>query len=234
MVAGLDTNLENVRRRMRQAAERAGRDPESITLVAVTKTVGVEIIRGLIALGVRDLGENRLQVAKPKIETIEEPVRWHMIGHLQRNKVRAALPDYSLFHGVDSPRLIDTFASESRRRGEPSEILLQVNVSGEESKGGFTPGEVLETYRQCRTLGVLRVRGLMTMAPFVADPEEARPVFRGLREVRDEIQSLEAADGNEVPDLALSMGMSNDFEVAIEEGADLVRVGSALFEGIEG
>jgi len=229
MASRLEQNLEDVRRRIAAAAQRAGRPPESVTLVAVTKTVPAEVIRELVDLGVTDLGENRLQTALPKIESLDLPVRWHMIGHLQRNKIRRALPCFSLIHSLDSDRLAATIQDEADRRGTPAPVLLQVNVSGESSKGGFEPDGLVETWSRCRKLTHLRVRGLMTMAPLDDDPEAARPVFRRLRELRDEIRSRFP----EEDEPRLSMGMSGDFEVAVEEGAHWVRVGTALFSGIE-
>jgi pyridoxal phosphate enzyme (YggS family) len=223
-------NLDEVRSRMARAAERAGRTPESIRLVAVTKTVGPEIARILIRSGVEDLGENRIQPAHLKIDAIREPVRWHLIGHLQRNKVKRAVGAFHLIHSLDSERLAHVLSDASEKASRATDVLIQVNVSGEETKGGFSPEELVESFDRCRTLSGLRIRGLMTMAPFDDDPEAARPVFRRLRELRDELVER-------VPDggpLLLSMGMTQDFETAIEEGADFIRVGSALYRGLEG
>lgn len=239
LTAQLRHNLEGVRQRMSRAAERAGRDATDVTLVAVTKTMPAVVIEALIDLGERDFGENRTQTALPKIEAIQAstqgaspspPVTWHMIGHLQRNKVARTIGTFTMFHGVDSDRLAGAIDQAAGRASCSVDGLLQVNTSGEASKGGFSPSAVLESYEQCRKLSHLRVRGFMTMAPFVDDPESVRPVFRALREIRDEVQSRFPGDGA----LGLSMGMTRDFEVAIEEGADWIRVGTALFEGVSG
>lgn len=225
----LRANLEGVRARMAAAARRVGRDPGRIRLVAVTKTVPSDIVRVLIRNGVEDLGENRIPQANEKIAAVPEPARWHMIGHVQRNKVKRVVGTFHLLHSVDSLRLAEALSEESDRRGIVTDILLQVNVSGEASKGGFPPDDVRGTIDRAGSLRGLQVRGLMTMAPLVEDPEEVRPVFRRIREIRDDLPG----QGPEGGALLLSMGMTQDFEVAIEEGADLIRVGTALFEGLD-
>jgi len=236
MTSRLERNLNEIRSRIGDAAARAGRAAGDVTLVAVTKTVPAPLVRDLAELGHRDFGENRLQVAEPKIaeldeafEGLEPTPRWHWIGHLQRNKVGRTIPLFSLVHSVDSMRLARAIDRAAETRDRVVEGLLQVNTSDEDSKGGFSPSELLESYEQCRTLAFRRVRGLMTMAPYTDDAESIRPFFRRLRELRDELRNRHPDD----PPLDLSMGMSGDFEVAIEEGADWIRVGSALFEGIE-
>ena len=210
----LPDNLASVRTRIEAACRRAGRDPASVTLVAVTKTVGLDQVRELQALGVTDFGENRVQDGLPKARALPQ-ARWHFIGSLQRNKVRKALSAFQVVHSVDSAELAAQIAQVAAETGWTGEVLIEVNVAGEEQKGGV-PLEAAEGL--IRSLKGLRVTGLMTMAPLDADPEQARPVFRKLRELRDRL-GLEH----------LSMGMSQDFEVAIEEGATLVRVGTALF-----
>ena len=220
-------NLEAVRRRMGEAARRAGRKEGDARLVAVTKAVGEAEVRALFRLGAKDFGENRVADAEPKIAALAgEPVRWHMIGHLQRNKVRRVVGRYCLVHSVDSERLLAEIASCAASRGMAQDVLLQVNVSGEESKFGMAPEALGDVLRLAGETEGVRVAGLMTMAPLEGDPEASRPVFRALRELRDRF----AAPGDpRLPMTELSMGMTQDYEVAIEEGATLVRVGSALF-----
>jgi pyridoxal phosphate enzyme (YggS family) len=225
----LEANLADVRARVAAAAKRSGREPEQIRLVAVTKTVPASIVRILIACGARDLGESRLPQATNKIAEIEEDVRWHMIGHVQSRKVRAVVADFPFIHSVDSLRLAESVSEHAGRLGVEPQVFLQVNVSGEATKGGFSPDDLVDTYRQCRKLSSFRIRGLMTMAPCVEDPESVRPVFRGLRELRDELVRRHPEDGP----LLLSMGMTQDFEQAIEEGADWIRVGTALYRGLD-
>lgn len=226
----LRANVENVRARVEAAAARSGRPADSVTLVAVTKTVEIDVLRQLLALEIRDFGENRPVAAASKLDAIGREAQWHMIGHLQRNKVSKVVGSYDLVHSVDSMRLAESIEAAAAKADVDVEALLQVNVSGESAKGGFPPAAVLETYEQCRKLSRLRVRGLMTMAPFVGDADSVRPVFRALRQLRDDLLERHP----DVDSLGLSMGMTRDFEIAIEEGADWVRVGTALFEGISG
>ena len=217
-------NLEEIRRRMADAAQRAGRDPASVRLVAVSKTYPAEAVAAAAATGQRIFGESRVQESRDKIPACPPGLEWHFIGHLQKNKVRQALPLFPFFHSIDSTALagaIDRIAGET---GVKAQGLLEVNVSGEETKHGFTPEELRAQFPTLSKLPHLRIRGLMTMAPYNENPEEARPVFRALRELRDELQST-----YQHPLPELSMGMSGDFEPAIEEGATLVRVGSSIF-----
>lgn len=217
-------NLEEIRRRMAEAARRSGRDPASIRLVAVSKTYPAEAVAAAAATGQRVFGESRVQESRDKIPACPSGLEWHFIGHLQKNKVRQALPLFPFFHSIDSTALagaIDRIAGET---GVKAQGLLEVNVSGEETKHGFTPEELRAQFPTLSKLPHLRIRGLMTMAPYSDNPEDARPVFRTLRELRDELQSTYQ---HPLPDL--SMGMSGDFEPAIEEGATLVRVGSSIF-----
>ncbi|MEW6358583.1 MAG: YggS family pyridoxal phosphate-dependent enzyme [Planctomycetota bacterium] len=230
VAALLKENLANVRGRMSAACQRAGRPADSVALVAVTKTVDAATARMLYDLGVRDFGENRVPQAEEKAAALSGlDIRWHMIGHLQRNKVKKALPLFGMIHSVDSLRLAKEIDKEAQKRGSAIDVLIQANTSGEESKFGLAPGDALPLVKEAAGMAGLRVRGLMTMAPFYDNPEDCRPCFRALRELRDEI----AKAGIENVEMKhLSMGMTNDFEVAIEEGADIVRVGSALFRGI--
>ncbi len=223
--ARLAANLHDVREKLARAAERGGRAPEAVRLVAVTKTVGLEEVRALHDLGVTDFGENRVAAGQEKLAALADPaVRWHLIGHLQRNKAAKAVAGFALLHGVESSGLIEALARRAGERPDPLPVLLEINISGEDSKYGAPPEEAAALARQVLAAANLRLEGLMTMAPLDAAGEAARPVFRALRELRDRLQ-----DELGVPLPELSMGMSQDFEVAAEEGATLVRVGSALF-----
>ena len=221
-------NLESVRRRMAAAAARAGRDPHDVLLVAVSKTHPMAMIEAATAAGQRDFGENRLEELWPKVEAAEAAhldVAWHFIGTIQSRKTDAAVGPWALIHSVDRPKIAQRLSRDAAAAGQVLRVLLEVNVSGEESKHGFAPAELLAAATELAVLPGIRIEGLMTMAPLVADPEAARPVFRALRELRDElsVRCLQAEWRH------LSMGMTNDFEVAIEEGATIVRVGSAIF-----
>ena len=211
----VQANLERVRERIARAARRAGRRPEGILLIGVSKTVPAERVREAIAAGLPALGENRVQEAREKIRALGRPVPWHLIGHLQTNKVKDALELFDVIQSVDRLALASEIALRARR---PVDVLVQVNVGGEASKSGFARSEVKPALDALRSMPMLRVRGLMAIPPAVDEPEKARPWFRGLRELRD------AAGLDE-----LSMGMSGDFEVAIEEGATMIRVGTAIF-----
>ena len=210
--------LQSVRERIARSCERAGRDPASVTLVAVSKGHPAAMVAAAAAAGVRHFGENRIQEALPKIEEATGAgveATWHLVGHLQSNKAKAAASAFDVIHSVDSARLLarlDTAAPA------PRDVLLQVNVAAEPQKQGIAPDEVEALVQAARAAASLRLRGLMTIAPIAADPEEVRPVFRALKLL---------AERHGLP--ALSMGMTDDFEVAIEEGATLVRVGRAIF-----
>jgi pyridoxal phosphate enzyme (YggS family) len=222
-------NLSRVRDLMARACRRSGRDPGDVTLVAVTKAARLEWIRVLLDAGVRTLGESRPQQLLDRAAQLDSAVDWHLIGPLQRNKVRPVLRVARLIHSVDSLRLLERIETVAREIDTRARVLLEVNVSGEVSKHGLAPDAVRELRGIDRQFPHVEVCGLMTMAPAVSDPEEARPVFRGLRELRDSLRER-GAWGSTLTEL--SMGMSGDFEVAIEEGASLVRIGSALFEGL--
>jgi pyridoxal phosphate enzyme (YggS family) len=223
-MAALAARYEAVRRHVADAADVVGRDPSDITVIAVTKTVGVEDIRLALNAGVGDLGENRVQEFIGKYGLFPD-VRWHFIGTLQTNKAKDVVGRAHLIHSVDSCRLIDEIAHRARLAGVEQQVLLQVNVSGEESKHGFAPHEVREALVEASHQAGVVVRGLMTMAPF-GRAEDARWVFRELRELRDSLREM-PLNGVELDEL--SMGMSNDYCVAVEEGATLVRVGRAIF-----
>ena len=226
-MANLEKNLQSITARIAAACERARRSPDDVTLVAVTKTVTTEVVRELVALRVRDIGENRIQEAAHKRTAIpDQSVRWHMIGHLQSNKVKDALKLFNLIHSIDSVHLAEALEARAAFQNIRAPILIQVNVSGEESKYGFPRETAITQVRRIAEFPHISIQGLMTMAPLVEDAESVRPVFRALREIRDEIASLGLPD---VEMRHLSMGMTQDFEVAIEEGATLVRIGTALF-----
>ena len=208
--------LEAVTERVRRAAERAGRSPEEVTIVAVSKGFPPEVVREGVAAGLRHVGENRVQEAAAKLPRLADlPITWHMVGHLQTNKVKTALELFAIIHSVDSIHLAETISHHAQG---PIPILLEVNVAGEEGKFGLATEEVSRAADAIARLPRLEVRGLMTVAPVVPDPGEVRPVFRRLRELRDALGLRE-----------LSMGMTDDFEVAVEEGATMVRIGRAIF-----
>lgn len=208
------------------AARRVGRDPASIRLVGAAKTVPADRLRPIVAAGLAIIGENYLQEAKAKIAALDLPVSWHFIGHLQTNKAAAAVKLFDLIHSVDRPALAQALDRAAARLGKVQDILLEVNMAGEASKSGVAPEAAAALLHTCMQLPHLRVRGLMTMPPWRPDPEEVRPYFRRLRELRDHLLTFNLP-GLALPEL--SMGMSDDFAVAIEEGATLVRIGTALF-----
>lgn len=218
-------NIAWVLERIAAASRRSGRRPEDITLVAVTKTVPVERIQEAVDCGLQDLGENRVQELLAKQPHIAG-VKWHLIGHLQRNKVRQVWDRVTLIHSVDSLELAREIDKRATTAGRRVDILLEVNVAGEESKFGLTPEAVLPMVREVTGLPGVHICGLMTVAPLVADPEEVRPVFQRLAALRREVDALHLPG---VDMTYLSMGMTNDFEVAIEAGANMVRIGSAIF-----
>ena len=220
--------LARIEERLAAACARVGRRREDVTLVAVTKTVSPEIAAELPALGVLDLGENRPQELWRKAPALPASVRWHLIGHLQRNKIDRTLPLTHLIHSVDSVRLLEALDAEAAKQGRDVRVLLEVNASGEASKHGFAPAEVTGLAPAIRALTRVRVDGLMTMAA-LQDPEACRPTFAALRALRDRLKGELPAPHTMAH---LSMGMTNDFEVAIEEGATFVRLGSVLFEGL--
>lgn len=216
--------LAAVRTALAAAARGAGRDPAGVRLVAVSKTHPAAAVAAAAAAGQTVFGESRVQEARDKIPAGPPGLEWHFIGHLQKNKVRQALPLFSFFHSIDSPGLAAALDRVAGETGRTVEGLLEVNISGEATKYGFTPDQLRAELPALLRLPHLRVRGLMTMAPYSENPEDARPVFRALRELRDELQT---AHSHPLPEL--SMGMSGDFAPAIEEGATLVRIGSSIF-----
>jgi PLP dependent protein len=217
----LPSRLAAVRENIERARVRGGHQ-QTVTIVAVTKTYGPEAPLAALDAGLQDVGENRVQEALTKMPLVTRPVRWHMIGHLQRNKVKQ-LDGFHLVHSMDSARLADALAAHGAARGRPMDVLLQVNVSGEGTKGGYVPADVAAEAVRLRSLPGIVLHGVMTMAPLDADMAALRRVFAGARRCREQLQ----AAGH--PATELSMGMSGDYEVAVEEGATLVRLGTVLF-----
>ena len=218
-------NLVRVYDRISKAAERTGREASSIHLIAVSKTKPLAMIEEALRAGVTDFGENRVQEALEKVRP-EDGATWHMIGPLQRNKAKSAVRIFNMIHSVDRLSLAQELDRRLQAAGKIMPVLIQVNTSSEETKAGVEPDRALELAEQLSVLSGLSVRGLMTIPAFSPDPEDARPAFRLLRDTRDRIASTGIAGiGMDV----LSMGMSHDFEVAIEEGADMIRVGTAIF-----
>lgn len=219
--------LESVLARIRKAALDCGRDPQSVRLVAVSKTVAAERVREAIAAGVDTLGENYIQEARSKIDALAAlPVAWHFIGHLQSNKAKYAVRLFELIHSVDSLKLALELDRQAAKAGKTQRVLVQVNVSGEATKSGASEAEAGRLVEEMGKLAHLSVEGLMTMPPFFDQPEKARPYFRALRRLRDNLQAKNLP-GVELREL--SMGMTGDFEAAIAEGATLVRIGTAIF-----
>jgi pyridoxal phosphate enzyme (YggS family) len=217
----LPDRLAEVRAKIDEAISRGGHG-QAVTIVAVTKTYGPEAPQAAWDAGLRDVGENKVQEALAKIPMVDAPLRWHLIGHLQRNKIKQVDP-FHLVHSMDSPRLADALAKYGTARGRPVDVLLQVNVSGEETKGGYQPSMIEQEAGRLAGVEGLVVRGVMTMAPFDADPDTLRNVFGGARRCAEALRSA----GH--PATELSMGMSGDYEVAVEEGATMVRLGTVLF-----
>lgn len=222
----LQERIDSVKRRIREACRRAQRPEDAVQLVAVSKKVRVEHLEEAVSGGLRTFGENRVQEFLQKYQVLGERVEWHLIGHLQRNKARYLVKRIRMIHSLDSLELAATLDRLSKEQGYPWQVLVQVNISGEETKSGLAPGELGDFLDRTREMRGLEIVGLMTMAPICENPEETRPVFRGLRELRDAVQRTRPW----INLRHLSMGMTNDFEVAVEEGATLVRIGSALFE----
>ena len=219
-------NYNKVRANIDKACESVGRDPSEVTLIAVSKTKPLSDIEELIKDGVEDFGENKPQELKEKYENVSKPVRFHQIGHLQTNKVKYIIDKAVLIHSVDSVHLAEVIEKEAAKRDMIADVLIEVNYAGEESKFGISGSDTEQLVRDISTFPHIHIRGLMTIAPFVDDPEENRPVFRGMKELLLDIKSKNI---HNVDMEFLSMGMTNDYEVAVQEGATLVRVGTAIF-----
>ena len=222
----LQDNLIQVEQNIEEACRRAGRDRSEVTLIAVSKTKPVETLQEAYDLGVRIFGENKVQEMADKYEVLPKDIRWHLIGHLQRNKVKYIIDKAVLIHSVDSLRLAQTIEKEAEKHNLTAHILIEVNVAREESKFGIFPEDLESLVDEIAKLPHIQVDGLMTIAPFVPDPEENRPVFRELRKLSVDISAKKVDNVNMS---VLSMGMTNDYQVAIEEGATMVRVGTGIF-----
>ena len=219
-------NVAEVEANIQKACERAGRSRDEVTLIAVSKTKPVSDIYEVMETGIKDYGENKVQELCDKIETISEPLNWHMIGHLQRNKVKYIVDKVRMIHSVDSLRLAQQISSEAVKKGVDVDILIEVNVAEEASKFGLSTEAVIQLAEDISKLPAVHIRGLMTVAPFTENPEDNRTYFRNLRQLAVDIarKNIDNVTMNE-----LSMGMTGDYEVAIEEGATMVRVGTGIF-----
>lgn len=219
-------NLKAVEEKIQKACDRAGRDRSEVTLIAVSKTKPVDMLIEAYNDGIRTFGENKVQELTGKIEQMPDDIQWHMIGHLQRNKVKYIAGKVALIHSVDSYRLAEEINIQAKKHGCIIPILIEVNVANEESKFGVKLDEAEDLVRECAALDGITVKGLMTIAPFVEDPEDNRPVFKALK---DKSVDIAAKKIDNVSMDILSMGMTNDYEIAIEEGATMVRVGTGIF-----
>lgn len=222
----LKDRLEEVEERIQEACTRAGRDRSEVTLIAVSKTKPAEVLKEAYDLGIRVFGENKVQELTEKYEVLPKDIRWHMIGHLQTNKVKYIADKVELIHSVDSLKLAETIEKEAAKRNRTIDILVEVNVAEEESKFGLKVEEVIPFIEKVAGFSHINVRGLMTIAPFVENPEKNRSVFADLRKLSVDITEKNIDNVNVS---ILSMGMTNDYEVAIEEGATMVRVGTGIF-----
>jgi len=225
-VEKIKNNLEIINEKIKKAALKVNRNSQEIKLVAVTKTATIEQIKEAIIAGVKIIGENKVQEAKEKYQILTADIEWHLVGHLQTNKVKYAIEIFDCIHSVDSIKLAEEIDKRSLQFGKITNVLVEVNVSGEETKYGIKPEEVEPFLKEISEFSRIRVRGLMTIAPITEDKEEVRPYFRKLRELSKEIKSKNIKN---VKMDCLSMGMTEDFEVAIEEGANMVRIGRGIF-----
>ena len=219
-------NLEIIEENICNACKKAGRSRDEVTLIAVSKTKPVEDLQAVYDLNIRDFGENKVQELKDKIEVMPKDMRWHMIGHLQRNKVKYIIGKVELIHSVDSLRLAEEISKQAKKNNVNADILVEVNIGDEDSKFGISTDEVIGLVKDIAKLDNISIKGLMCVAPYVVDSEENRPLFHKIKDLSVDIMS-ENIDN--VSMSILSMGMSNDYQVAIEEGATMVRIGSNLF-----
>ncbi|MBQ7480402.1 MAG: YggS family pyridoxal phosphate-dependent enzyme [Lachnospiraceae bacterium] len=222
----LKENLENVLKNIADSEERSGRKKGDVTLIAVSKTKPVEMIKEVYDLGVRDFGENRVQELTEKYDKLPSDIRWHLIGHLQTNKVKYIIDKAYMIHSVDSLKLANEISREAVKHSVTANILIEVNVSGEESKFGVSPEDLEDLIRKISVLPAIRIRGLMTVAPYVVDSEENRQFFIKMKQFAVDITRKNIDNVNMD---CLSMGMSGDYTVAVEEGATFVRVGTSIF-----
>ncbi|MDD3839356.1 MAG: YggS family pyridoxal phosphate-dependent enzyme [Clostridia bacterium] len=223
---GIKENLDKVRQKIADAAKSTGRDPDEISIIAVSKTRSIDEIRQAIDCGLNILGENRAQELCEKYKLIGQQARWHMIGHLQTNKVKYILDKVDLIHSVDSLKLIKEINKRCKRQNKTMDILIQVNISGEESKFGVDQHELMELIHSAKNYKNVRIKGLMTIAPFYEDSEKVRPIFEKAKQLFDNIRGMEL---DYVDMRYLSMGMTNDYDIAIQEGSNMIRVGTGIF-----
>ncbi len=226
LTENIAANLSLIRRNIENAARRSGRDPVDITLVAVTKTVGTDAIRAAISCGVKVVGESRVQEAMEKLRLVGPAVEWHLIGHLQKNKVKYILDSFSLVHSVDSYELAAEIGRQAAQKGKTMPVLLQVNIGEEKSKHGVAPLDAADTAKRVAGLDGIRLCGLMAIPPFADDPESSRPYFRRVLEIKCGLEGLRLEKGTFD---VLSFGMTGDYEVAVEEGATHLRIGTGIF-----
>ncbi len=222
----LKDNLQSVEERVRQACDRAGRKREEVQLIAVSKTKPAEMIREIYDEGIRDFGENHPQEIRDKVPVLPEDIRWHMIGHLQKNKIKYIIERCCMVHSVDSLSLAEEIGKAAVKCGRLMPVLIEINIAGEETKNGISPEETETFIRQAARFPGIQIQGLMTIAPFTEDAQENRPVFREMKKL---FVDIEGKNIDNVFMRHLSMGMTGDFEVAIEEGATMIRVGTAIF-----
>ncbi len=222
----ISKNLEDIKHRIKRAAEVSGRNENDILLLGVTKTVDIDRIKTLMDCGIKNLGENRVQELTEKYEIIGDEARWHLIGHLQTNKVKYIVNKVKLIHSVESLRLAEEIDRQARKHDKVMDILVEVNVSGEESKFGVKPNEVYDFIQKASSFDGIRIRGLMTVAPFVENPQENRVYFEQMYKL---FIDMKHKNNDNINMTYLSMGMTNDYEVAIEEGSNIVRIGTGIF-----
>ena len=222
----IENQLKAIRTQIKEAAQKVKRQEKEITLIAVSKTYPVQAIEEAIHEGCTDFGENQVQELMKKMDAIKNPVNWHLIGHLQTNKVKYVVGKVDLIHSMDSLKLAQEIEKQSAKKGVITRVLVEVNVANEATKYGFKTDEVIEAMKILNTLPHIKVEGLMTVAPFVENPEKNRPIFRKLYDLSVDIQKQNL---DNISTSILSMGMSNDYQIAIEEGATMVRVGTAIF-----
>jgi pyridoxal phosphate enzyme (YggS family) len=226
IISDIENNIKNIRQIIERSKMKSPYGAKEVLLLAVTKTVDPDRINDALDQGITAIGENRVQEILRKLDQVKHPVQWHLIGHLQTNKVKYIIDKVSLIHSLDSISLAGEIEKRAQKAGIRISVLVQVNVADEETKYGVAPEQTVDFVREIASFQHLWVKGLMTIGPLVEDAEENRPVFRRLRELRDEIHKM-AIDGVDMD--YLSMGMTNDYHIAVEEGANIVRVGSAIF-----
>lgn len=224
--AHIDDNLAQIRQRLKDACQRAGRSVDQIALMGVTKTIDPLYIEASIKAGIADIGENRPQEIKRKYDLVQTPVRWHMIGHLQSNKVKMIIDKVALIHSVDRHNLVDEIEKRAQMADRIIDVLIQVNIGDESQKSGIAEGQAIELVKYAASQPHIRVVGLMCIAPYLTDPEAVRPYFKKMKQLFDNIEQ-QTIDNATMQ--ILSMGMTHDFEVAIEEGATMIRVGTGIY-----